>query len=95
MVVAEVVYVLTSPRIGYQLNPEEIRARLRPVLSLPGLKFSQKRTCLRALDLYAHYRMLDFEDVFCVAAMERANIAELLSYDRGFDRVQGIIRWEP
>jgi predicted nucleic acid-binding protein len=49
---------------------------------------------LRTLDLYAAYN-IDFEDALIVAQMERQNINELYSYDRGFDRVTGITRHEP
>lgn len=94
-VIAEIVYVLRSPRIGYRLTPDEIQVRLRPVLTLPGLKLPQKRACLRALDLAVQYPALDFEDVLAVAHMEYAKLAEVLSYDTGFDRVQGIARREP
>lgn len=94
-IVTEVVYVLSSPRLPYHLSHEEIRARLLPILALRGLRLPQKRVYLRALDLYASAPSLDFEDALAVAHMERQGIKELLSYDRDFDRVQGITRVEP
>ena len=93
-VITEVVYVLSS-RALYNLPPQEIRARLVPLLTLPGLKLPQKQVYLRALDLYALHPTLDFEDVLIVAHMEQADISELLSYDQGFDRVPTITRQEP
>lgn len=93
-VIAEVVYVLSSRNI-YGLGREDIQTRLFPVLSLPGLKLPQKRTYLRALDLYVAYPRLDFEDVLAVAHMERQHITTLLSYDRDFDRLSTISRQEP
>lgn len=92
-VIAEVVYVLSSKAV-YNLPRDQIRARLYPLLSLPGLKLPQRKTYLRALDLYASYP-LDFEDALIVAHMERQGMAELISYDQGFDRVVGIRRLEP
>lgn len=96
-IVAEVVYVLSSPRAGYRLDHEEIRARLSPILSLRGLRIPNKRVCIRALDLYASHPFLDFEDALAVAHMERRGITEIMSYDRDFDRVQAaeIGRVEP
>jgi predicted nucleic acid-binding protein len=94
-VIAEIMYVLRSPRIGYRLQAAAIRARLRPVLALPGVRFAQKRACLRALDLAVDYPQLDFEDVLAVAHMEHAKLSELLSYVTGFDRVASITRHEP
>lgn len=93
-IVAEVVYVLRS-RAHYGLPPVEISARLRPILTLRGLKLPQKRLYIRALDIYASSPFLDFEDALTVAHMERRGINEILSYDTDFDRVPGITRLEP
>ena len=94
-IVAEVVYVLSSPRLPYRLDHGEIQARLLPILTLRGLKLPHKRVCLRALDLYASSAFLDFEDALAVAHMERRRITEIVSYDRDFDRVAGLRRAEP
>ena len=93
-IVAEVVYVLSS-RALYGLSRVDILARLEPVLSLPGLHVPEKRVVLRALDLYVQHPSLDFPDALSVAHMERAGIAEIVSYDRDFDRVPTIRRIEP
>jgi predicted nucleic acid-binding protein len=92
-VITEVVYVLSSKRT-YGLVRTDIRARLYPLLSVPGLRLPHRRTYLRALDLYAA-SSLDFEDALIVAQMQRQAIKELYSYDRGFDQLQGITRREP
>jgi len=92
-VITEVVYVLSSKQI-YNLPREQIRALLYPLLSLPGLNLPHRGMYLRALDLYATYR-IDFEDAIIVAQMERQKITELYSYDRDFDDVAGITRLEP
>jgi predicted nucleic acid-binding protein len=92
-VIAEVVYVLSSPRL-YHLSPERIRDVLLPILNLRGLKLPSRQLYRRALDLYATYRM-DFEDALAVAHMEQQGIAEIVSYDRHFDRVAGVQRVEP
>ena len=94
-IVAEVVYVLSSPRLPYRLNADQIRARLLPILMLRGLKLSHKRVCLRALDVYASSPPLDFEDALAVAHMEQLGITRIVSYDRDFDHVAGLHRIEP
>lgn len=94
VIVAEVVFVLSSPRL-YRLDHDEIVARLAPLVRAPGLRLDHKETVLRALDLYAAHAALDFEDVMLVAHMERLEIDELVSYDRGFDRLPGVRRTEP
>jgi predicted nucleic acid-binding protein len=92
-VIAEVVYVLSSKRT-YNLPRDQIRARLYPLLTLQGLRLPQRRTVLRALDLYVAYE-IDFEDALIVAHMERQAIRDVYSYDRDFDQVPGVNRQEP
>ena len=92
-VIAEVVYVLSS-RTLYSLSRVAIRSLLYPILSLQGLKLSNRRMYLRALDVYAATN-LDFEDALIVAHMERLKMSDLVSYDRGFDHVPGVVRLEP
>lgn len=94
VVLAEVAYVLSSPR-QYGLGHADIAARLRPLVGLRGLKLPYKRRLLHALDLYGTYPHLDFEDCLTVAQIEQQGLATLVSYDRGFDRVPGIARTEP
>ncbi len=94
-IVTEVVYVLSSRRAPYRLGAEEIRARLVPIITLRGLKLPQKRVYLEPLDLYASSPFLDFEDALAAAHMRRNGVAEIMSYDRDFDRVPGLRRVEP
>jgi len=94
IVIAEVVYVLSSTQGGYGLSPAEIRQRLYPLLSLRGLKLPHRRMYLRALDLYASHP-IDFEDAVIAAHMERQKLSELYSYDRHFDRLPQLARLEP
>ena len=93
-IIAEVVYVLSSPSL-YHLSHEEISGRLAPILSLRSLQLRNKRTYLRALDLYATYPSIDFEDALAAAHMARRGISEIVTYDRDFDRLPGIKRIEP
>ena len=93
-IITEVVYVLSS-RSHYGLSHEDIRARLTPILLLRGLRLREKRTYVRALDIYAIYPFLDFEDALSVVHMEREGIQEILSYDADFDRIPGLARVEP
>jgi uncharacterized protein len=92
-IIAEVVYVLSSPRL-YNLSPQRIRELLLPVLNLRGLKLPSRQLYNRALDLYATHA-IDFEDALAVAHMEQQGITEMVSYDRHFERVEGVERVEP
>jgi predicted nucleic acid-binding protein len=93
-VIAEVAYVLRS-RNQYGLNREEVSARLKPLISLRGLRIARKGLYLRALDMYAGNPTLDFEDALTVVYMEDDGITELFSYDQDFDRIPQVKRLEP
>lgn len=94
VVLAEVAFGLSSPR-QYGLSHADGSARLRPLIALRGLRAPNKRRILRALDRYATYPHLDFEDCLTMAQVEQRGIATLVSYDRGFDRAPGVAREEP
>lgn len=93
-IVAEVVYVLSSKRL-YALSPGDIRARLLPLLTLNGLRLPNRELCLRALELYEHFPDLDYEDALAVAHMEQQELDGIVSYDRDFDAVLHVQRFEP
>jgi predicted nucleic acid-binding protein len=95
-VLAEVAYVLSARSgVGYALAPAEVAARLKPLLSMPGLKLAHKRSYQHALDVYAAHPFLDFEDALSVAHVSRQRLSSVTSYDRDFDKVAGITREEP
>jgi uncharacterized protein len=92
-IIAEVVYVLASRRL-YNLSPERIRDLLLPIINLRGLKLASRQLYSEALDIYATHR-IDFADALAVAHMHAQHITDLLSYDRHFDRIEGLKRSEP
>jgi predicted nucleic acid-binding protein len=55
----------------------------------------RKRVYQRALDVWATYPSLDFEDALLVAHMDEQGVHEIVSYDSDFDRIPGITRIEP
>lgn len=91
--IAELVFVLSSPRL-YKLSRETVRTVLLPIISLKGLKLQNRSVFVRALDLYATTAM-DFDDALAVAQMERRKVTEIYSYDEHFDRVAGLKRLQP
>ena len=93
-VLAEVVYVLSS-KVLYNLDRNEIRTHLRTIITLRGLRLSHKTTYLQALDLYVEHPYLSFVDALCAAQAQRTHSSHILSFDRDFDRVPGLMRREP
>ncbi|MBI4202677.1 MAG: PIN domain-containing protein [Chloroflexi bacterium] len=92
-VVGEVVFVLESPR-QYGLSRTAIRSLLIPVVHLRGLRLPNKRLYDEAFDLYCNYP-IDFVDAFNAAYMRNNNVSEIYSYDKDFDKLEGIARIEP
>jgi predicted nucleic acid-binding protein len=78
----------------YGLGPDEIRDGLLPIIELPGLKLPHKQVYRRAFDLFVGLR-IDWPDAFHAALVERSDEPELYSFDRDFDRVPTIKRFEP
>lgn len=91
--IADCLYVLTSPRL-YKVNRAEAVALLSTLVRLPSFKMDGKQTVLGAMDLFAATN-LDFGDAMIVAAMRQSGITTLFSYDHDFDRIGGIVRSEP
>jgi predicted nucleic acid-binding protein len=93
VILAEVFFVLTSPR-QYGLTPADAAARLEPIVAMRGLRLQRKRLVLRALALLTSHPRLGFEDALVAASLERSGM-HLLSYDKDFDRLPNLTREEP
>lgn len=92
-VIADAVFVLTSPRL-YAIERSLVAAALALLVDLPHFQVDQGKTVRRALDIFAVTR-LDFGDAMLVAAMQEAGAETLYSFDRDYDHVPGIHRREP
>jgi predicted nucleic acid-binding protein len=90
-VVFEVVVTLER---SYRKPKQAISDALLPLLELPGLTLHGKRRYRRAFDLYVRHN-LPFADAYHAAVMESLGVAEVISFDRHFDRIPGITRTEP
>ncbi len=93
MVISEVVFLLESPR-SYALPRDMVRQMFEPLLDLRGMRIPDKALYKRAFELHCAEN-IDFPDAYNAAYMEANGISEVYSYDRDFDRVEGIRRVEP
>jgi predicted nucleic acid-binding protein len=92
-VLAEVAVILNSPR-QYDRPPDDIAARLKPILELRGFRLPQKRVVLRALDIWAASPRLGFVDALTVSYAQEPGTT-LATFDSDFDAVPGITRYRP
>ena len=95
-VIADAVFVLSSPRL-YHLPRPQVSAVLTTLVRLPHFRVRNRPAVLHALELFATINR-DFGDLLIVASMEQAHADILYSYDKGFDRfaaTSGITRREP
>lgn len=93
-VIADAVYVLRSRGL-YNLPKSEIAELLIPLVSLPGFRVTNRRAVLAALRLYADHPQLDFTDALIIAMARQSDLPVVYSYDRDYDRIEGITRREP
>jgi predicted nucleic acid-binding protein len=91
LAIAELVWVLES-KTAYRRD--RIRDLILPVLRIPGIRVSNRQLWERTFDVYCQHRV-DFIDAYHVATMERTGDRRIYSYDRDFDRVEGIERLTP
>lgn len=91
-VLAEAVYVLSSPRL-YGLPRRRVGELLGTIVNLRGVHMPGKAVCRQALDLYARAN-LDLEYALLVSHLQARGAAAVHSYDRHFDGI-GLQRREP
>ena len=72
----------------------EIRDILLPLIDLSGIILSGKRRLHDVFDLYVTHNV-SFADAFHTVLMKRWGIGEIVSFDRGLDKIPGIRRVEP
>src|SRR5437762_5747483 len=85
MVIADAVYVLSSPRL-YNLPRHEVASLLIPLVRLSGFRVKDRRTVLAALALYGSGAIkLDFGDAMIAASMQQSGSDTLYSFDADFD----------
>ena len=93
-ILVEVVQVLSSKRL-FNRERRNIRDRLEPIIRMPQIEMDNKRTILRALDLYAELGRLSFPDALCVMHAQRFDDRAVITFDRGFRDLSEATRLVP
>ncbi|MBA2276890.1 MAG: type II toxin-antitoxin system VapC family toxin [Chloroflexia bacterium] len=92
-VIAEVAFILTS-KAHYNHTVADAAGRLGTLLRVRGVKLRDKRVLLRALDLWTGHPRLGFVDALAASYVQHTGM-DLASFDRDFDDLTGISRWQP
>ena len=91
VVLAECVYVLSSV---YDVPRAQVAALMRAAIGHASIETVDTQVLLRALTIYERER-LGFADAYLAAQAEGTGVGQVLSFDRGLDRVGTITRREP
>lgn len=92
-VIAEVAFILTA-RTHYQLAVSDAAGRLEKLMQLRGVKLPEKRVTLRSLAFWESHPNLGYVDALTATYAQQPGI-ELATFDKDFDSISGITRWEP
>lgn len=92
-VLAEVAFILTSPRV-YAMSAAMAAPRIKQLIQLQGFRAPQKQLWEQAIDLWASSPQLGFVDALTVVHVGDQN-AEFATFDSDFDRIPGIVRYRP
>ena len=87
---AEIVWVLTS---FYKIPKSSVVEKLQNFLAIPTID-ADKKLLSEALTIYKKYN-IDYIDAYHIAFAQKESIEVIYSYDKDFDKVEGIKRQEP
>jgi predicted nucleic acid-binding protein len=91
-VLAEVAFLLASPR-HYGIAVPDVAGMLAALVRLRHLRTSDRQAVLTALDIWATRPSLGFVDALTAAQSIRLD-AEIATFDRDFDGIDGVRIWE-
>lgn len=91
VVIAEIVWTLNS---FFKVKKEEVVESINLLLNLKNLTIKNKEIIERAINIYSKTN-IDFIDAFCAATSLKAKIDYVCSYDKDYDKIEGVRRVEP
>ena len=81
--IAEVTYVLESPRLPYHWSRAEIRANILPLIKLDHMYIDRKPLMDEIFDLYVH-ASADFVDCYHAVLAKALRLDKVLTFDTHF-----------
>jgi predicted nucleic acid-binding protein len=91
-VIAEVIYVLTSPKL-YRLSRNDVVNRLQAVLQLPTCKLESLAIVSEAMFIWQYHSRLSFVDALCIANASGHDL-ELVTFDTALAKIANTTRWD-
>lgn len=91
LVIFETVFTLQK---FYGVSRQQIKESLLPIIALRGLQLPNKHIYQQAFDLYIN-KNISFADAYNAAYMLTEHISTIYSWDKDFDKIEGIVRLEP
>ena len=90
-VIFETVFTLERT---YKQSKRRVRDTLLPLIELPGIVLASKGRMRQAFDFYVDHN-ISFADALHASVALSLRLKEIVSFDRGFDRLPGLDRLEP
>lgn len=90
IVLAELVWTLSS---HYHLPKKEISDKLQSLLALNAIE-SNQQLLSQSLEYYRTFN-IDFVDAYLVATAENQKLQGIYSFDKDFDKIKTVKRFEP
>ena len=91
LVIFETVFTLQS---FYKVPRQRIKELILSIISLRGLHLPAKNVYYQAFDLYVT-KNISFADAYNAAYMLSEQVSSVYSWDKDFDKIDGIVRLEP
>ncbi len=91
LVIFETIYTLQR---FYKVPRQRIRDKILSIISLRSLHLPDKNLYHRAFDLYVT-KNISFADAYNAVYMQAEEVSHIYSWDRDFDKIDGITRLEP
>jgi len=91
LVIFETIYTLQS---FYKVPRQLIKEQILSIISLRSLHLPDKNLYHRAFDLYVT-KNISFADAYNAVYMQAEEVSHIYSWDRDFDKIDGITRLEP
>lgn len=91
LVIFETIFTLQN---SYKVSRQQIRELVLPIIALRGLQLPGKNIYYQAFNFYVA-KNISFADAYNAAYMLAEGISNIYSWDRDFDKIEGVVRLEP